>query len=91
MNESIPDDLLPCIFEYYMIGLRHRLNLRKMKELIEFTQGEPHLILEKFCSDVILVMNQASSNFRKVSYAEARKALNNNEGDIVDAIMELTI
>ena len=82
--KNIPDDVLPYIFEYYMIGLRHRINLRKMKELIEFTRGEPHTILQEFCSDVILVMYQAN-----VSYAQAVKALDENERDIVNAIMEL--
>ena len=43
--DKIPDDTLTSIMAYYMIGLRHRTNLRKLKELIEFTYGEPQMIL----------------------------------------------
>ena len=73
--ENIPDDLLQYIFEYYMIGFRHRINLRKMKELIEFTQGKLRTILKEFCSDVILVMQQANVS------REAIRALTENEGE----------
>lgn len=43
--EMIPDDILTYIMGYYIIGLRHRTNNRKIKELIEFTHGEPQMIL----------------------------------------------
>lgn len=81
--ENIPDDLLQYIFEYYMIGLRHRINLRKMKELIEFTQAEPRRILKQ--TDVFIVMQYAD-----VSLAEAVDALNRYQGDILNAIIGLT-
>ncbi len=84
--ENLPDDIITYIFEYYMVGLRHRTNLRQMKELIEFTQGEPRRILNNsFWGDILLVMNHAN-----VSRAQAVNALNTHEGDIVNAIMELT-
>jgi len=73
------------IFEYYMIGLRHRKNIRKIKELIEFTQGQPNLILDNFWGDVFFIVDHV-----KVSRAQAVKALKNNKGDLVDAVMELT-
>ena len=44
--EQIPEDVLFIIIKYYIIGLRHRTNIRKLKELIEFTQGEPKIILD---------------------------------------------
>lgn len=86
--ENIPADILPYVFEYYMIGLRHRMNLRKMKELIEFTQGEPYMILKKCYSDrdVALVRFYTS-----VSYAQAVRALNENECNVVNTIMDLTL
>ena len=84
--KNIPDDILTYLFEYYIIGLRHRLNLRNMKQLIEFTQGKPNMILTHFWSDVELVMQQAN-----VSRARAVEALDTNEGDIVMAIMDLLI
>tara|TARA_B110001452_G_C14955699_1_gene334246 strand:- start:142 stop:306 length:165 start_codon:yes stop_codon:yes gene_type:complete len=43
--EIMPDDMINYILGYYMIGLRHRTNLRKLKELIQFTHGEPQMIL----------------------------------------------
>ena len=46
--ENIPDDILTNILAYYMIGLKHRTNFRNIKELIEFTQGEPQMILRTF-------------------------------------------
>ena len=44
----MPDDLIRSIFWYYIIGLRHRTNLRKLKELIQFTSGEPQMILDYY-------------------------------------------
>ena len=44
--EKLPDDVIIHILSYYMIGLRHRTNLRKIKELIQFTHGEPQMILD---------------------------------------------
>lgn len=41
----MPDDIINYIQAYYMIGLRHRTNLKKLKELIQFTHGEPQMIL----------------------------------------------
>lgn len=41
----MPDDMINYILGYYMIALRHRTNLRKLKELIQFTHGEPQMIL----------------------------------------------
>jgi hypothetical protein len=43
--EKIPEDVLFIIIQYYITGLRHRTNIRKLRELIEFTQGEPKMIL----------------------------------------------
>jgi hypothetical protein len=44
----LPDEIMTNIFRYYMIGLRHRTNLRKIKELIIFTNGEPQMILDYY-------------------------------------------
>lgn len=43
--EKMPDDVLFKIIEYYITGLRHRANIRNLKKLIDFTQGEPQMIL----------------------------------------------
>lgn len=45
--KNIPDDILTHILMYYMIGLRHRTNIGKIKELIKFTHAEPQIILSK--------------------------------------------
>jgi hypothetical protein len=45
--ENMPDDILMYILDYYMIGLKYRINLKEMKELIEFTRGEPQMILKR--------------------------------------------
>lgn len=44
----MPDDIITYILGYYMIGLRHRTNLMELKELIEFTHGEPQMILDYY-------------------------------------------
>lgn len=46
--EIMPDDIITYILGYYMIGLRHRTNLMELKELIEFTHGEPQMILDYY-------------------------------------------
>ena len=64
------------------------MNLRKMKELIEFTQGEPYMILKKCCSDRDVIFVRFYTN---VSYAQAVRALNENGRDPLNAIMELSV
>ena len=44
----MPDDIITYILGYYMIGLRHRTNLRQIKELIAFTNGEPLMIFDYY-------------------------------------------
>ena len=43
--EIMPDDMINYIMVYFMIRLRHRTNISKLKELIQFTHGEPQMIL----------------------------------------------
>ncbi len=43
--ECLPDELIHLIFQYYIFGLRGRLVIKQLKEIIEFSRGEPGLIL----------------------------------------------
>jgi len=43
--EILPDELLNLIFQNYIFGVRGRILLRQLREVINFSRGEPSLIL----------------------------------------------
>ena len=43
--EILPDELLDLIFQNYIYKVRGRILLRQLREVINFSRGEPSLIL----------------------------------------------
>lgn len=48
--EHLPEELRSSIFQYYLFELRHRMNIRELKYLMQFTHAEPQMILMKYYS-----------------------------------------